>query len=182
MIMLPLQQGRRAVGSYGRPERGIMLLIVCLFLAVSYLPQGQQLRSLHCILSAPFQQDGAASIQFLAECVLMQYKCPWNILESQVSKEMSLGIRVSDREGSFLNLELHLWGSRSSLTLSYSYSTRRGLSGVFLCHFHSCVNTQAMVVGPVAPKKYTYSSHSLWADITRACWVTDRCWVLPFPD
>lgn len=56
---------------------------------------------------------------------------------SQISKVMLWGIRISGREGSLLNLEINLWRSRSGLTLFYhSYITRGGLSGVFLCHFH----------------------------------------------
>lgn len=114
------------------------------------------IKGLRRTLSAPFQQEGAASIQILATTLWCKINSH-SSRNSRISKVMVLGVRV--REGSLLNLEIHLWRSITNLTLShYSHRTCKGLHGMFLCHFHveewhaigMWTSKPFMAVGPVA--------------------------------
>lgn len=139
MIMQPLQTWRRAVRSYGRLDCAFSL---CLREKLHFCPFLSILKGCVTACTTRFQRLSGKKEQQVFSSWL--WLCAYAISipiessgNSQISKVMLWGIRVSGREGSLLNLEINLWRSRSSLTLFYhSYITRRGLSGVFLCHFH----------------------------------------------
>lgn len=146
MIMQPSQTWRRAVRSYGRlellREAWWCFLTVCLWEKLHFCPFLSILKGCVTGCTTHFQRLSGKKEQQVFSSWL--WLCAYAISiptessgNSQISKVMLWGTRVSGKEGSLLNLEINLWRPRSGLTLLYHcYITRRGLRGAFLCRFH----------------------------------------------